>query len=138
MATNTEAVVWNEENQVKWQGIRPGYYGDQVTGYHAIVNGTVDIYEVPANKILLLFTSWTTAAGPVVGGGHAVMLLRNAVPAIVHEIHRVPIGGVTAVVSQQVSRFSPLVCPTEYFISLQSTIAGCSAKGGFEGILIDA
>ena len=67
MASNVNPIKFNENNQVKYVGIRPGYYGDQLTAYNVAVGATVTLYTVPANKILFVFNSWLVATSS--GGG---------------------------------------------------------------------
>ena len=136
MASNTEEIVWNENNQVKWVGIRPGYHGEQLTAYDGVVNGTVTIYTVPAGKILLLFTDEFSGQRGAAGNSNCDMLLYDATPAIVHRISRLHFRAEEGLVTSK-SRFVPLICLAGYSIRIFSDSASTSVAGEIEGILID-
>lgn len=138
MASNTEEIVWNEENQAKWVGTRPGYHGDQVTGWDVTNNNTIILYTVPANKVLLVFNTWLNVAMTGAGYGDAFMYLFDGVPAIVYQICRIRVNGTDTEHGGNLARFVPLVALAGYSIRLQSLPVGCEAHGGFEGILVDA
>lgn len=138
MASNTEAITWNDINQANYVGIRPGYYGLQVTAYGVSSNNVVVIYTVPADKILLIFTSYLSGNAAPATWLNGYLSLRNAVPANVHVIHNISAYNNGVANPGPVSRFSPLACPSLYSIVVESTGVACSATGGFEGILVDA
>ncbi len=138
MASNTEAIVWNEDNQVKYVGIRPGYTGDHLTAYDSANNGTVVIYTVPVGKILLLFNSRLSGEGSIIGGGAVLLWLTNAVPANLYLIEHLPFTGTLSHTVIGHSRFVPIPCPAGYTITVASPAATQWGYGGIEGILVDA
>jgi len=138
MASNILPVVWNENNQVKWVGIRPGYTGDHLTADGLVANGVVDIYTVPANKILLLFNSEVALAVNGAGAFYAFLNIYNAVPAIIHICNRVIGAGATATGQSNVVRFVPYPLPAGYKIELSCIGVPTYGAADIEGILVDA
>jgi len=138
MGSNTEPITWNEENQVKWVGIRPGYHGDQVTAYNSVAAGTAIVYTVPAGKTLLIFNTSMSVSRNAVGVSPAYFILRDSGDVLVHEIYKIYVNGVGSVISVSTARYSPLIAPADYDITIQSGIAADNVAGSFEGILVDA
>ena len=129
------ATVHREPNRVKWIGVRPGHEGEQVIKYATATNAVVDIYEVPADKLLLIFGYFLNAYGGAAGEG--MLDLYTAVPAFWKRLFW---AGVHVNNDLAVSRnyTIPIEVPAGYFVSVESSIAACVIKAGFDGILIDA
>lgn len=46
---------WNENNKIKWVGVRPGFDGDYLSVHGAISNAALTLYTIPVGKGFLLF-----------------------------------------------------------------------------------
>ena len=128
------ATVHREPNQVKWVGVRPGHNGEQINRCNTVDNGTVILYTVPADKLLLIHYHY--ASGFAAANGILSFSIFDAVPANVGEIwqarFRTAEGWGVAV-----SHFFPIEIPTGYSLRLISDTVGVTINAGFHGILID-
>lgn len=138
MATHTVAIDFNEDNQANYVGIRPGYTGQQITGYEVAIGAAAVIYTVPAGKQLLIFTTYLTGYNIGAANGLIELSLYDAGPVLRFSIHKMVTLNNGIAVPIFVSRFSPLEIPAGYGIYSRSNLALCYAYGGFEGILVDA
>ncbi len=138
MASNLNPIKFNENNQVKYIGIRPGYHGDQLTAYNVAAGATVTLYTVPADKILFVFQSWLVATSSGGGTMSGYMWLRDAGLTIQHWVHHVDDNTSGLVDRQELARFSPLELPEGWSLLVNSDNASFDVTGGIEGILQDA
>ena len=129
------ATVHREPNQVKWIGVRPGHNGIEILESCEAAGATVNIYQVPADKLLLLF-GWSfnlSATAPGVGD----LSIWTAVPARHKYLSR---GSAPTNAACYDSR--DLVVPIEvaagFWIRATSGAATIGARAVINGILIDA
>ena len=138
MASNTEPITWNEDNQVKYVGIRPGYTGLNLTAHGIVIGAALIIYTVPANKTLLIFNSYFSADTDAVATNYTYMSLNDDAPAEVHRIHQLVLTGAGNNGSQSLARLVPLIATAGYEIAITSLVGGTRTMGGIEGALVDA
>ena len=129
------ATVHREPNQVKWIGVRPGHNGEQIIKNALANNATVEIYEVPADKLLFIFGYFVSITAVVNVAGY--LEIYTAVPALESTLY---VAGARAGYSiSVVHSFGnvPIEVAAGYFIKVRSS-AAAPVDAGFNGILIDA
>ena len=138
MASNVEPIVWNETNQAQWVGIRPGYYGDQLTAYGTANAATTVLYTVGVGKVLLIFNTTFSVAKNIQALIGCIMWLRDEVPANIYQIHHLLTRGEDSNGVVSLARFSPLVATAGYSITVVSPNGNHTVAGTIEGVLVDA
>ena len=137
MAAHTEEIVFNEDNQVKRIGIRPGYSGSQIVSNGNVNNAVLTLYTVPANKVLLLFTSYLTLYNAGASAGLASLVLYDETPILYYTVHQMVSLNNSIAIPIVLSRQSPLEVQELHLVAVRSNVVNCHSYGGFEGILID-
>ena len=130
---------WNEANQVKWVGVRPGYYGQQILISESRVNTVKQLmYTVPAGKVLLIFHTSVTLSINGVGAFESWIWIEDDGAATYHYVGYVKGCGATANNNSVSDRFSPLIVPAGYTLNLSCIGPTNYATCDIEGILVDA
>ena len=77
-------MTFREPNQARWQGVRPGHRGTQVTKSGEASNATVVVYTVTAGKVFYL-THYTASAFLSVNGD-CVFFVTNAIDVVKYDL----------------------------------------------------
>ena len=122
---------FREQNQVKWQGSRPGHNGTQVFMDGSANNTVVILYTVPVGKVFY-FTAYTFEATPNLVG-NAVLSVYDDVPAIWKRIQYIEnfVGG--NLVLDSLSFVYPVEIPSSYSVRLSSNPVGFWARATIHG-----
>jgi len=130
--------VYAEQNQARWQGIRPGIVGDPINRSVVATDVLTILYTVPANKILLLFNSWFFARFST-AAVNASLAIRDDGDALVYTL-----ASVRATVADYplpfgaVARYIPIEVIAAYDVYVFEDADGSMMSAGIEGVLIDA
>lgn len=130
--------VFSEYNETRWVGVRPGVVGEQITKDDKVIGATATLYEVPANKVLLITSVNMSACWTGGGAVVATLYLQDAVPVTQHKFADLTAQQVTGSVAFGYGLPFPVEALAGWFIKITSGGAAMRANGGFTGILIDA
>lgn len=116
---------YKETNQVKWLGVRPAHYGDQIIIDQSVVNGSVIVHTVTAGKVFylenFLMRFWSANAG-----NNALVGVRNVADVHQYVICQMKLGaGIGDNVGM--SFRSPIEIPAGYDVYL--TVSGVGSDG---------
>ena len=126
------ATVHREPNQVKWVGVRPGHNGEQVLKeFYAAA--TAEFYEVPADKLLLLF-DWHLGVSGTAAGDSFIEIRDDG---NVHYMYLALCSGKATDAGHNTSQalWVPIEIPALFDFRV---ITGVTSLAYIHGILIDA
>ena len=126
------ATVHREPKQVKWIGVRPGHNGEQ-TLIDIDKAASAEVYSVPADKILLLF-SWHFGIGRN-ADATALLNLRDDGDVVIAQLAYVCSNSTDPGINANQALWVPIELPEDYNIHVTCTI---QVRGYAQGILIDA
>jgi len=122
---------FREQNQVRWQGVRPAHDGTQRVGDATATAAAAQVLLVGAGKIFYLCTAMMGFSA--IAAGWCDLAVNTAIPALWHRLLVDYVAAAASGITKSITFWPPLEIPAGYTIDVASGAAGLTVYGAVFG-----